>query len=146
MVELLTRSSGMFLSLNATVFIIPEPSRLLCSRVRASVLIFKFFFSNSENAVYAAHNAGIKHESFHNIRVFYSLAKTLQRLQQEEPMPFKNKQLMSFKEIKKTCSCKQYLAACIGKEIQRRGINSMTSTEFRETPHRVDARRLRAYL
>lgn len=34
----------MFLSLDATVFIIPEPSRLLCSRVRASVLIFKFFF------------------------------------------------------------------------------------------------------
>lgn len=43
-VELLTRSSRMFLSLDAAVFI-PAPSHLLCSSVRANLLIF-IFFSN----------------------------------------------------------------------------------------------------
>lgn len=113
--------------------------------VSAPIYLFLFFFQTG-NAVYAAHKAGIKHKKSHTMRVLYLLAKTSQWLQQE-PMHFKNKQLMSFKERKKNdSSCKKCLAAYTGKEIQRRRINSMTSTEFRETLHRVDAARLRAYL
>lgn len=67
--------------------------------VSAPIYLFLFFFQTG-NAVYAAHKAGIKHKKSHTMRVLYLLAKTSQWLQQE-PMHFKNKQLMSFKGRKK---------------------------------------------